>query len=94
VNQHTSDAKPIIIFDPYPRSKDLIFRPEVWERLRSLGTIISHDEGRMPSELFNRFLPEAAVLIGQTDMPTEQPHTLPDAYTFEHYEPLRKILRN
>ena len=72
MNQHTGDPKPIILFDPYPRSKDLIFRPEVWERLRSLGTIITHDEGRMPAELFDRFLPEAAVLIGQTDMPTER----------------------
>jgi phosphoglycerate dehydrogenase-like enzyme len=68
---HTA-PKSVILFDPYPRSKDLIFRPEQWERLQSLGTIISHERSRMPSEKVERYLPETVAILGQTDMPTER----------------------
>ena len=64
--------KPIILFDPLPRSRDLIFRPEQWERLQSLGRVVAPEEGRLPAETFDRHLPEAVALIGQTDMPAER----------------------
>lgn len=69
-NDHGST--PVILFDPYPRSKDLIFRPEQWERLQSLGTVISHEGDRMPPELVDQYLPDAVAIIGQTDMPAER----------------------
>ena len=68
---HTA-PKPVILFDPYPRSRDLIFRPEQWERLKSLGTIVSHEGSRMPSETVERYLPETVAILGQTDMPAER----------------------
>ena len=62
----------VIIFDPYPRSKELIFRSEQWERLKTLGHIVHSDQGRLDAKTFETHLPDATVLIGQTDMPTER----------------------
>ncbi|MEX1348056.1 MAG: hypothetical protein AB1Z31_10025, partial [Desulfobacterales bacterium] len=64
--------EPIIIFDPYPRSKELIFQPPQWDRLQTLGRIVHADEGRLDPETIDRYLPDAAALIGQTDMPAER----------------------
>lgn len=64
--------KPIILFDPYPRSKDLIFRTPQWERLQHLATVISHEEGRMHPDLVEQYLPETVAIMGQTDMPAER----------------------
>jgi phosphoglycerate dehydrogenase-like enzyme len=64
--------QPIIIFDPHPRSKELIFRPQQWDRLQTLGRIVHAGEGRLDANTVDRYLPEAAALIGQTDMPTER----------------------
>ena len=68
----TGGNKPLILFDPLPRSKDLIFRPQQWERLQTLGRIIQADEGRLDPETFDTYLPDATALIGQTDMPAER----------------------
>lgn len=65
-------SEPIIIFDPYPRSKELIFRQTQWQRLQSLGRIVCHDENPIPSEIFDRHLPDAVAVIGQTDLPAER----------------------
>ena len=64
--------KPIIIFDPYPRSKELIFQPQQWDRLQTLGHIVHADEGRLDLDTIDTYLPDAAALIGQTDMPAER----------------------
>jgi phosphoglycerate dehydrogenase-like enzyme len=64
--------KPIIIFDPYPRSKELIFLPQQWDRLQTLGRIVQADEGRLDPDTIDTYLPDAAALIGQTDMPAER----------------------
>jgi phosphoglycerate dehydrogenase-like enzyme len=69
--RHESN-EPIIIFDPHPRSKELIFRPQQWDRLQTLGRIVHAGEGRLDADTVDRYLPEAAALIGQTDLPTER----------------------
>jgi len=63
---------PLILFDPFPRSQELIFRPEQWERLQTMTRIIYADEGRLEPAVVERYLPEAAAVVGQTDMPTER----------------------
>ena len=71
----TEEHKPLehtIIFDPYPRSKELIFRSEQWERLQTLGRIVYADKGRLDVDSIETHLPDAAVIIGQTDMPRER----------------------
>jgi phosphoglycerate dehydrogenase-like enzyme len=64
--------KPIIIFDPYPRSKELIFRPQQWDRLQTLGRVVHAGQGRLDADAVDTHLPQAAAIIGQTDMPTDR----------------------
>jgi len=63
-------AAPLIVIDPEPRGLDEIFEPKVWARLKALGEFAIHDgPGRMPAERFEAYVPEMALLIGQSDMP-------------------------
>ena len=63
-------ARPLIVIDPQPRALNEIFEPKVWARLESLGELMIHEgSGRMPAERFESYLPEMALLIGQSDMP-------------------------
>ena len=63
-------ARPLIVIDPQPRALNEIFEPKVWARLESLGELAVHEgSGRMPAERFESYLPEMALLIGQSDMP-------------------------
>ena len=42
----------------------------IWARLKELGELAVHEgPGRMPAERFESYLPEMALLIGQSDMP-------------------------
>ena len=62
--------RPLIVVDPQPRGLDEIFEPSVRARLETLGELAIHEgAGRMPAERFDALLPEASLLIGQSDMP-------------------------
>jgi len=66
-------SPPLILLDPYPRTRELIFRSVDWERLQACGTIVTHDgEGQMPSEMVDEHIAEAALVIGQTDLPAQR----------------------
>jgi len=73
-----SGAGPVILFDPFPRSRQLIFRPETWNRLQSLGRLIVPADTRLTKEDLDRYLPDAAALLGQTDMPAERLNDAPN----------------
>jgi len=63
-------TKPLIVIDPQPRGIDEIFEPRIWARLKDLGELAIHEgPGRMPAGRFESYLPEMALLIGQSDMP-------------------------
>jgi phosphoglycerate dehydrogenase-like enzyme len=63
-------AKPLIVIDPQPRSLEEIFEPNIWARLKDLGELAIHEgPGRMPADRFESYLPNVALLIGQSDMP-------------------------
>jgi phosphoglycerate dehydrogenase-like enzyme len=63
-------AAPLIVIDPQPRSIEEIFEPNIWARLKDLGELAIHEgPGRMPAERFESYLPDVALLIGQSDMP-------------------------
>jgi phosphoglycerate dehydrogenase-like enzyme len=63
-------AKPLIIVDPQPRGLDEMFEPSVRARLEALGELALHETaGRMPAAQLEALLPEASLLIGQSDMP-------------------------
>lgn len=75
--------RPLILFDPFPRSRELVFSEALWRRLQSLGRIITSEVNPMPAEHIDRYLPEAAAIIGQTALPRER---------LEKAERLRAIL--
>ena len=63
-------AKPIIIVDPSPRRQNEIFDSTTWARLETLGALEIHrGDGQMPAARLDALLPEAELLIGQSDMP-------------------------
>jgi phosphoglycerate dehydrogenase-like enzyme len=63
-------AKPIIVVDPSPRGLKEFLDDALWARLEALGELVVHEgAGQMPAERLEAALPEAQVLIGQTDMP-------------------------
>jgi phosphoglycerate dehydrogenase-like enzyme len=68
----TTPRPPRILFDPYPRSIDLLFDSAAKARLESLGEVIWHDGAPASAEHLDRFLPETAILIGQSALPKER----------------------
>ncbi len=65
--------QPLIVIDPQPRGLTEIFEPAVWRKLQSLGRLEVHErDGRMAAERLDALLPEAELLIGQSDMPRER----------------------
>jgi phosphoglycerate dehydrogenase-like enzyme len=63
---------PLILFDPYPRSIDLLFDSATKSRLDKLGRVIWHEGSPAPAEHIDRYLPETTILIGQTPLPKER----------------------
>jgi phosphoglycerate dehydrogenase-like enzyme len=61
-----------IIVDPHPRTMNLIFDQRAQSKLSDLAELIVFDTGPMPSEMLEKALPEAEVVIGQTDLPRER----------------------
>ena len=64
-------ADPIILFDPYPRSAPMIFGGDMQQRFLRLGRVVGLDEsatGKLPAALVDATLPEAVVVVGQTDL--------------------------
>jgi len=64
--------KPKALVDPHPRTQELLFSAEDLKRLQSLVRPTVWEGSRMPADMVDRHLPEAAVLIGQTDLPRER----------------------
>jgi phosphoglycerate dehydrogenase-like enzyme len=62
----------LILVDPLPRTLDLICDGATRRRLEALGRLVVSEDRPMPDEAVERFLPEAAILIGQTAMPRER----------------------
>jgi phosphoglycerate dehydrogenase-like enzyme len=70
----TAPDKPLILIaDPEPRTLDLIFEPEAMARLRALGTLRVHADGqRLSDHDLDAALTQAAIVIGQIDLPAER----------------------
>jgi phosphoglycerate dehydrogenase-like enzyme len=64
--------KPLVIVDPLPRQRKLVFTDAQWARLNDLAEIVLHEGERMPAEMLDRHLPEAVAIIGQSDMSAER----------------------
>jgi len=64
--------KPKALLDPHPRTLELLFAPEDLRRLKSLVSMTVWEGSRMPAGMVEKVLPEAFVVIGQTDLPCER----------------------
>lgn len=64
--------KPKAILDPHPRTLELLFSRGDLKRLKSLLTLTVWEGSRMPGHILEQHLPEASVIIGQTDLPRER----------------------
>ena len=61
-----SNARPLILLDPYPRAVDQIFDAATRARLESLGEVVWHEGTPAGDDYLERHLPRAAALIGQS----------------------------
>jgi phosphoglycerate dehydrogenase-like enzyme len=61
---------PVIIFDPHPRRSEEMFDVVTRRRFDALGTIVASDGAPLPAATVDHYLPQAELLIGQTDLPT------------------------
>jgi len=64
--------KPKALVDPHPRTLELLFAPEDLKRLKSLVRMTVWEGSRMPAGMVERYLPDASVVIGQTDLSRER----------------------
>ncbi|HSB70606.1 MAG TPA: hydroxyacid dehydrogenase [Candidatus Methylomirabilis sp.] len=64
--------KPKALVDPHPRTLELLFDGGDRKTLESLVALTVWEGSRMPAEMVERHLPEASVIIGQTDLPRER----------------------
>lgn len=61
----------VILFDPYPRSAPMIFGGDMLQRFLGLGRVVGLEQsaaGKLPVVLVEATLPEAVVVVGQTDL--------------------------
>jgi len=63
---------PQILFDPHPRSTDLLFDTATKSRLEKLGHVIWHDGSPLSDTEIDRCLPETTILIGQSALSRER----------------------
>jgi phosphoglycerate dehydrogenase-like enzyme len=65
-------SKPSVIIDPQPRTMAMIFDAAAQSRLASIADLTIFDSGPMPAAILEKALPDAGILIGQSDMPRER----------------------
>lgn len=65
-----TDARPLVISIPEPRSLDLIFTPDDLKSLRSTYNIVE-GEGESAQSVLEKHLPQARYIIGQPPLPRE-----------------------
>src|SRR5260370_7749072 len=58
--------KPRIVIDPLPRTIEMIFDPETWQRLEAVGDLVVFEPSPPPEAELDRALANAEILIGQT----------------------------
>lgn len=65
-------SETVILVDPLPRKLDLIMEPEIRQRLESLGRVVLSDINPMSDDMIEAYLPETAIIIGQTALSRER----------------------
>jgi phosphoglycerate dehydrogenase-like enzyme len=61
-----------VLIDPQPRTMEMIFDAEAQHRLSDVADLTIFDSGPMPVAMLDEALPNAEILIGQSDLPRER----------------------
>jgi phosphoglycerate dehydrogenase-like enzyme len=68
----SQDPLPLVLFDPHPRSRGMLFDDRQWQRLSAAARIVGDGEGRLSAGIVERHIAEAVLVIGQTDLQAER----------------------
>jgi len=71
------NKKPLILFDPFPRTKEMVFTADVEKELNDMSDLVTHFGKRAPESIVEQSLPHVEIIIGQTDMPKERLNRAP-----------------
>ena len=63
--------RPLVLLDPAPQTRDRIFAPATWQRLRDRFEVVDFEERPDPAR-FDELLPRAFAVVGQPDLPAER----------------------
>lgn len=62
-------AKPLVLLDPHPRTREMIFSPDDWQRLSRMADVVTSDAGPVDAAIVDDCLPRVCAIVGQTPMP-------------------------
>ena len=62
-------SKPLVLLDPHPRSRAMIFGDDDWTRLLAIADIVTCDDGRVDDAVADDCLPRVTAIVGQTALP-------------------------
>ena len=62
-------AKPLVLLDPHPRTRAMIFAPADWQRLGALADVITAESGAVDAAVVDECLPRVSAILGQTPLP-------------------------
>ena len=65
-------AKPLVLLDPHPRTRAMIFAPADWQRLEALVDVVTSETGAVDAALVDECLPRVSAVVGQTPLPAER----------------------
>jgi phosphoglycerate dehydrogenase-like enzyme len=61
--------KPLVLLDPHPRTRAMIFAAADWARLSALAEIVTSESGPVDAGVVDECLPRVVAILGQTPMP-------------------------
>lgn len=61
--------KPLVLLDPHPRTRAMIFTPGDWMRLQRIADVVTSESGPVDDAAVDDCLPRVFAVLGQTPMP-------------------------
>ncbi len=62
-------TKPLVLLDPHPRTRAMIFATDSWQRLQQFADVVTSEAGPVDAALVDECLPRLCAILGQTPMP-------------------------
>ena len=61
-------VKPLIFFDPYPRTKEMVLSSTLEKKLKKISRLKTYFGKRAPINIVESILPDVEIIVGQTSM--------------------------